>query len=330
MVSVNLEAFVREREPAWTELQTLVDQAGRKPERLGADRVRRLGALYRSAAADLAAARRRYPHEVATQRLEHLVARSRHLVYDTEGRRESLKTFATRTYWRRIRERPAVLVVAAALMFGPALLGGLWAVRDPGAAVRFVPADYRSVAEPRTEGTDLGLSPGQSATMSTAIFTNNIRVTLLAFAGGITFGILTGYLLVFNGVLFGTLFGLAFTAGNGEAFTVLVTPHGVLELSCIVVAGMAGLRMGWAVVSPGHRRRSVALQGEARAAVELALGTAPWLVLAGLVEGFITPEGLDLPVAVVVGFGLGAVYWALIILRGGPAPSTASTPARTR
>jgi uncharacterized membrane protein SpoIIM required for sporulation len=105
----------------------------------------------------------------------------------------------------------------------------------------------------------------------------------------------------------------------------LVTPHGVLELSCIVVAGAAGLRMGWSLIDPGRRRRGQALAEEARAAAELALGTAPWLVLAGLVEGFVTPAGIGLGPALAVGFALGAVYWGLAWRRGraGPAPVTA-------
>jgi len=91
----------------------------------------------------------------------------------------------------------------------------------------------------------------------------------------------------------------------------------VLELSCVVVASAAGLRMGWALVSPGRRRRrGVALAAEARVAVEIVLGTAPWLVLAGLVEGFITPRGLGLGPVIVVGVTLGAVYWALVLWRG--------------
>jgi uncharacterized membrane protein SpoIIM required for sporulation len=93
-----------------------------------------------------------------------------------------------------------------------------------------------------------------------------------------------------------------------------------------VVAGAAGLRVAGAVVSPGRRRRSVALQQEAKAAAELALGTAAWLVVAGLVEGFVTPHGLPLGAALALGFGLGGVYWLLVALRGGPGPSAADTP----
>jgi uncharacterized membrane protein SpoIIM required for sporulation len=317
-----LEAFVREREPAWTELQQLLDQAGRAPEKLGPDRVRRLGALYRSAAADLAAARQRFPGELATQRLEQLVGRARHVVYDTETRRPSVRSFFGRTYWRRIRERRAALVISALLLVGPAVLSAVWGARDPAAAARLVPAQFRSVTEPRHGSNSLGLGPSESSSMAAQIFTNNIRVAFFTFAGGITLGLLSGYSLVFNGLLVGTLLGLATSAGNTTPFLVLVTPHGVLELSCIIVAGVAGLRMGGAVIAPGRRRRSVVLQEEARAAAELALGTAAWLVVAGLVEGFVTPHGVPLPVALAIGLTLGGVFWTLVIWRGGPERSS--------
>ena len=107
----------------------------------------------------------------------------------------------------------------------------------------------------------------------------------------------------------------------------LIVPHGVLELSCIVVAGAAGLRMGWALVDPGRRPRGQALVTEARAAIELVLGTALWLVVAGLVEGFVTPLGIGVGPALAVGFGLGAVYWALVWRLGAPEPVTAGPGA---
>lgn len=283
-----------------------------------------MGALYRSAAADLAAARRRFPGETSVGRLEQLVLRARHVVYDSEVRKDSVRAFFGRTYWRRVRERPRVLLVAVLLLFGPMVLAGVWGIQDPASAIRLVPGEFASITEPR-ESTDLGLTSDESSAFAAQIFTNNIRVALFAFAGGITLGLLTAYLLLFNGLLFGALLGLAIGSGNGESFLRLVVPHGVLELSCIAIAGLAGLRMGAAVIAPGHRKRSVVLQREARSSVELALGTAPWLVLAGIVEGFVTPRGLSLPVASAVGLALGAVYWALVIVRGGPEPSTADT-----
>jgi uncharacterized membrane protein SpoIIM required for sporulation len=180
-----------------------------------------------------------------------------------------------------------------------------------------VPGEYQSVVEPRTPGQDLGVSVDEQSNLAAQIFTNNIRVTFLAFAGGILFGAGTVFVLMYNGLLLGAIAGLAVNAGNGRAFFELVTAHGVLELSCIVVAGVAGLRLGSALVDPGHRERGAALRTEARAAVEIVLGTMVWLVVAGLVEGFLTPAGTGLPTVLVVGFGLGALFWGLVLWRGG-------------
>ena len=324
---MKLDRFLRDGEPAWAELATLVGAAGGRPERLGPEGVRRLGALYRTAAADLALGRRRFPLDPAVARLEDLVGRARHLVYAGDARRESVLGFLGRRYWQLVAERPVLLVVAALLLFAPVAVGALWAGDDPAAAAGVVPAGLGGGGERDHGGADLGLTPAESTAFSTQIFVNNIRVTLVAFAGGITGGLLTGAALAFNGLVIGVVAGLAMAGGRTSVFVQLVAPHGVLELSCIVVAGAAGLRMGWAAVDPGYRRRSVALAAEARAGAELALGTAPWLVLAGLVEGFVTPAGIGVGPALGVGFGLAAVYWALVWRRGRPSAVTAAPVA---
>lgn len=324
---MNLDRFIADRRPSWDELDALVGEAKGRPERIGAEKMRRLGNLYRGAAADLAVARRRFPAEPAVPALEDLVGRAHGVVYGTPVRRESAWDFLIHGYWRRVRERPVLLVVAAVLLFMPMLVAGLWSWDDPGAAGALLPSTSEAVGRPRTQGTDLGLSAGERASFSAGIFTNNIQVTFGAVAGGMTFGLLTAALLLFNGVMIGVVGGVGTAAGNGSALVELIVPHGVLELSCIVVAGAAGLRMGWALVDPGHRRRSVALAAEARAGAELALGTAPWLVLAGLVEGFVTPAGIGVGPALGVGFGLAAVYWALVWRRRRPPVVTAAPAA---
>lgn len=323
---MNLEGFREQESARWSELEMLLTRAGRRAESLGPAGVRRLGSLYRSTAADLAYARRRFAGDPIVGRLEALVARARPLVYDTERRVGSLRDFATSGYWRRVAERPGLLLVSFVLLMAPWVLAAVWATRDPGAASGVVPSAYRRVTEPRESGRSLGLSTDQEAGLASEIFTNNIRVTIVAFAGGIAAGLGTAALLVYQGVLFGAITGLSIWAGNGRSFFELVTAHGLLELSCVIVASAAGMRMGWALVSPGHRRRSTALAAEARVAVEIVLGTAPWLVLAGLVEGFITPAGLGLGWVVVIGATLGAVYWSLVVWRGRSAH--APRPAR--
>ena len=314
----NLDEFVRERTPTWTELERLVEGGGNSPARLGSAGVLRLGSCYRAVAADLAFARRRFPSDPIVGRLERLTQRGRHAVYNTSGSRNTVLAFVTRGYWRRVRERPALLVIAVVCLALPTLLSGYWAWRDPGAASGLAPSAYQSVTQPRPDGQDLGVSVDEQSDLAARIFTNNIQVSFLAFAGGILLGLGTLYLLIQNGIMLGAVAGLAIGAGNGRPFFELVVAHGVLELSCIVVAGAAGLRLASAIVDPGTRPRMDALRIEARAAVEIVLGTAVWLVVAGLVEGFLTPAGKGLAVVLVVGFGLGALFWGLILWRGAP------------
>ena len=116
----------------------------------------------------------------------------------------------------------------------------------------------------------------------------------------------TGTLLVlaYNGILLGALAGLTIQSGSFSVFVRYVVPHGLLELSCIAVAGAAGLRLAWAVIEPGTLPRALSLRAQARPAVMLVLGTAPWLVVAGMTEGFVTPRGLPLPAALAVALAL--------------------------
>jgi uncharacterized membrane protein SpoIIM required for sporulation len=318
---MTLDHFVRNRGESWRELDELTRRAGPSARRLGGDGVLRLGELYRAAAADLALARRRWPGDPVVARLEDLVGRARDLVYSAPRWRFSALRFLATDYWRLVAERPLLLGVSALLLFAPAVLAGGWALDDPAAAGGLVPEEYRSVTEPRAT-TDLGLSADEQAGFAAEIFTNNIRVTFVAFAGGMTAGLLTAGVLLFNGVLLGTVAGLAWGAGNGGPFVELISAHGVLELSCIVVAGAAGLRLGWAIVAPGRLPRGTSVRREARRTVLIALGTAPWLVLAGLVEGFLTPTGLGVIPALTIGLALGAIYWTLIAWRGVRRPVT--------
>jgi uncharacterized membrane protein SpoIIM required for sporulation len=320
---MNVERFIQERLPSWTQLGDLATRCGGRAERLAPVELIKLGALYRAAAADLAIARRRYSSEPVVQQLERLVGRTRPLVYATAPRRGTLASFFTRDYWVRVLERPDMLGASAALLFVPAIAALMWGWLDPERASGFVPGEFSGVSE-RRAGEGLGIPFEARGALSSFIFTNNIRVTLLAFALGITFGLGTAFVLINNGVLIGVLGGLTTAAGTGSVFVEYVVAHGVLELSCIVVGGAAGLRLGWAIVAPGHRTRTEVIQTEGRAAVEMILGTAPWLVLAGLIEGFITPQGLGLEAMLFVGFLVGGIYWALAFWRGRREPNTAT------
>jgi uncharacterized membrane protein SpoIIM required for sporulation len=316
-MAVNLERFEAQRGPEWARLDALLARGGtgrRGRRRLGAEGVLELGALYRGAAADLAYARRRFPGDPVVARLEGLVTRGRASVYGRSGRRGSLRSFLLRGYWRRLAERPGIVALAWALLLVPAAAGAVWGLADPGAAVGLVPTDFADAADPPAEGRDFGA--GEGSVFATQVLINNIQVTLVAFVGGLAFGLLTVLALFYNGLLLGVIGGLAFGAGNGEAFARLVSSHGPLEISCIVVGGVAGLRLGHALIVPGRLTRLRSLQREARRSVELALGTAPWLVLCGFLEGLATGPELPVWFQVSLGLGLAALFWGLVVWRG--------------
>ena len=230
-----------------------------------------------------------------------------------------MRAFLSRGYWRRLAERPVLILVAWLLLLAPAAGGAVWATSDPGAALGLVPGRLQAAADPPPEGRDYDAATG--AAFSAQVMVNNIQVTLTAFAGGILAGVGTVLALTFNGLILGVVGGLAFGAGNGTAFLRLLSSHGPLELSCIAVGGIAGLRLGWAIIAPGPGPRGPAVVTEARNAVELALGTAPWLVLCGFAEGYLTGPELPVALQLAIGWALFAVFWGLVLWRGRtPAP----------
>ena len=325
---MRLDRFIAARSPDWHELELLLRQAGRRPERLGPERLLRLGALYRATAADLARLRRHAPRSPEAARLETLVRQGRQAVYDARTRRRSVVRFFVTDYWRLIVARRKALLVAFVLLFGSAALAALWGVHDPAAATGVVPAQFRPALQPGHPWHDM--SAAQQAAFTSEVFTNNIQVTLVAFAGGVTGGIATALALLYNGLLLGVIGGLMGQAGNGTGFVDLVTAHGVLELSCILVGGAAGLSLGWSIIAPGLRTRRVSLQREAVEALLLVVGTAPWLVIAGIVEGNranLAESGLGAVIG--TGVGLGVVFWGLVLWRGRVRDEPATSPEGT-
>jgi uncharacterized membrane protein SpoIIM required for sporulation len=308
---MNLEAFLRQGSPSWTQLETLLERAAGRPERLGAEGVLELGGLYRALLADLALARRRFPGDPVLERLEPLALRARQAVYGERRRRGSLM----RGYWRDVRAHRALLAVSLTATFAPTLLAAAWAVHDPGAAIGLVPSAYRAAADPHVRHLS-GVGLSTQAALASSIYTHNIAVTFATFAGGLALGLGTLAMLAYNGLLLGALAGLTIQAGTFSVFVRYIVPHGMLELSCISIAGVAGLRLASALIDPGVRPRLQALRADARGAVLMVLGTAPWLVVAGLTEGFVTPRDLPVPEALAVGATLAAVFWGLVLTRG--------------
>jgi uncharacterized membrane protein SpoIIM required for sporulation len=313
---VTLDRFLKQGEPTWAALQSLLTKAGSNGSSLTSTEVVKLASLYRTTAADLAFARARFDGDPVISRLETLAIRARSMVYRKRRKRVTVVDFYRRRYWQLIVERRAILLLASLALVGPMVIGFLYAVAAPESVQGILPEGFLWVTTEQPAGTDIGANSEQLAAFSFTVLTNNIRVTLTAFALGITLGLATFALIAFNGLIFGALTALAFDAGNGALFIEAVAAHGVLELSCIVIGGAAGFRIAAAIVNPGLRPRRVAIVEESGQAALLAIGTAPFLFLAGFIEGFVSRTGTTALPAVLIGFGVGGAFWLAAVMLG--------------
>ena len=307
-----MDDLILTRRARWESLSALLDRAGTDPRRLDAAEIERLSYLYRQVVADLALARRDFPHEQVVAYLNGLATRAYPLVYRTPvGSWRRLGHFFLQEFPARYRAARWFVLTAFLLFVVPAVAGFVIVLGDPPLAEQILPPSMtRGVREGRL-WTEI---PGMLRPLAaSAIATNNIQVSLLAFAGGITFGLLTVYVLLLNGLMLGAVFGYTHLYGLDGQLAGFVSPHGYLELTVIFIAGGAGLRVAWGTIHPGLLGRREALVQGGREGVLLVGGALPILVVAGLIEGFISPSELPVPVKLVFGLvsGIALHLWLL-------------------
>jgi uncharacterized membrane protein SpoIIM required for sporulation len=313
---MNLGEFMRQRSPTWQQLAALLERVKRKPEAMTLAEIETLGRLYRMATADLALAQREFPKQKIALYLNQLVSQAHSVIYRAEPVRWSqLRHFVLVEFPQLYRGLLPYTSVAFALFWIAAVAAFFAVWWEPDVIYLIAGPGIAPLVDEVEQGklwTDI--APAARSAASATILTNNIQVTFTTFAGGITAGLLTSWILLFNGLSIGGIFGLlqahALSAGLAE----FVVAHGFVELSVIFLAGGCGLSMGDALLRPGLQTRVAALIQRARAGVMVILGCAPLLIVAGIIEGFISPSGLPWWLKLFVGVATGAMlhgYWLL-------------------
>lgn len=294
MPAQRVDQFIGGKQERWGELERLLHAVqGGNLRALSADELERLNQLYRQATADLALANRDYPRDPVAAYLNRLVAQAHAVVYYREGFDwQRIVRFIITGFPRLYRATFIYTLLSFFLFAVPAVIAFcLTAFVSEESAVTMLGADSAyQVIEYFRRGDIWTRIPLEVRPEAAAqIMTNNIRVIFIALAGGMTFGLLTLYVAIFNGISLGAICGLAFKYGMLTDLLSFVSGHGVIELSVIFLGGGVGLMMGDALLRPGQRSRSESLSLVAPQAGRLVVGGALLLVIAGLIEGFFSP-----------------------------------------
>ncbi len=289
---MKVSELIQSRQKHWRELEqrcsALENLSGR---RVRAEAGTRFAALYRAACADLALADAYHLPPATVQYLHQLVGRAHNQLYRT-------RAFAVRKWYgelfinvprRLYRDRSFRL--ALAIFWGVFILSSLMAFSSPDYADRILGQDFMEALEEMYSQPVAGRSDGATGMLATGFYTiHNTSIGLRCFAFGLVFGIGGLFALVFNASVLGAAFGHMAGGPHAGNFFHFVTAHGPFELTAIVLAAAAGMRLGFSLVDTGGYTRAAALRRAATEAVPSVAAAVLLFLLAAVIEGFLSPS----------------------------------------
>jgi uncharacterized membrane protein SpoIIM required for sporulation len=313
---MNEQAFVEKREEDWQRLTKLCDIADSGATRLSADQVQEFVRVYRRVSTDLASVRTQSSNTVLIDFLNDLVGRAYGTLYRApraplwasimNGVTLSAQTFR-RNRW--------FVFVSAMIFFSSGFLSYLLLRVVPDTREIFVPRQMEASFAQWKQGSFSERSSSESIAMTGFYAQNNPRTAIIAGAVGAgTFGMMSIYLLFQNGAVIGSLAHEVEPAGKLDFLFSSITPHGVPELSGIIVSGAAGLLLGWALINPGRRTRARALHEVGKDAVVLLSTSVILMFIAAPIEGFFsfnpTVPGFAKVTVAVISVCAWAAFWS--------------------
>ncbi|HEX9928885.1 MAG TPA: stage II sporulation protein M [Pyrinomonadaceae bacterium] len=313
-----LDKFINKRKNNWQRLEDLLSLVESATLRgLSREEIRELGQLYRRAASDLAIARAESRDPKLVNYLNSLVIRAHGQIYRAENQGFGLiKNFFLRDFPQTFRK----IWVFTAISFLTFALSAILAFAATWQNIDFAETigtyDIRyEVEDERRWWLELNKS---NQIGSAAILTNNIMVTFYAFSYGAFFALGTLYIIGMNGAFLGSIFAICYQLNPpfGNDLLFFVVAHGVIELSCIFICGGAGMMIGYSILVPGDLSRIEALKKSGVEAVKVVVGCAFLLVIAGIIEGFVSPAAINPAIKVGIGLTTGIAMYSYLLFAG--------------
>jgi uncharacterized membrane protein SpoIIM required for sporulation len=308
---VDIDAFVSAHRPVWDRLEDLI----RRRRSLDGAEVDELVDLYQRVATHLSMVRSASADPILVSRLSVLVARARSAVTGahTPAWREFIRFFtvsfpvvAYRARWWWLGTTAVFILVSTVV--------AVWVARDPSVQASIAtPAEIDQLVN--HDFADY-YSEHPAASFAGQVWTNNAWIAMQMIIMAILLGLPIPYILWQNALNVAVSAGLMASHGKLDIFFGLITPHGLLELTAVFLAGAVGMRLGWTVVDPGTRKRGEALAEQGRAVMSVALGLVVVLFVSGLIEGLVTPSGLPTWARIGIGVIAEVAFLAYVIFFG--------------
>ena len=318
--------FLDAHKDNWRRLEDLLDMMKVTGIRaLSRVEVREFGELYRRAAADLAIARAETRDPKLINYLNSLVIRAHGRIYRAESQGVSLVVqFFAEELPQTFRANWRYMALAFSIFAGFGVFGFIatWINLD---FTHFVALSGITTQIQANDHWWLSLNSEGNQIGASFIMSNNILLTIKAFAMGALLGVGAFYDLAFEGARLGSVFAACYKLNPpfGNDLATFVVGHGVIELSCIFFCGGAGMMIGYAIIDPGDLTRAQALKKKGMEAARIVIGCACFLVVAGTIEGFLSPSDLPPWIKIATGVGTGIAMYSYLFLTGRSAESVA-------
>jgi uncharacterized membrane protein SpoIIM required for sporulation len=315
--------FVTRNKPDWDELEQLLRRARHSVRQLGPEELNRLDVLYRRVAIHLAQVRTRTRDERLAVYLNGLAGAAHSVIYLPPRQRVigKIGAFAAYGFARTIARNWRYHLASALVLVAGAFLAYHACTHDVLAAYALLPpgdprqpgATQEQLLEVLRGGREHG--GGYKSAFASFLFTHNLQVGLISMGLGVLAGVPTVLLLLYNGMMLGAFVALHVQAGIGLEMWAWILPHGITELSAIVLCGGVGLMLGRAAVSPGLKTRAQSLVDAGSEAARTAVGIAGMLLIAAFIESFVRQSHLSTAARLTFA-ALTAVFWSLYVALG--------------